>query len=137
MQVLIPINLKSYNQYVSENQMKLTLNDAELKKAVGDFIYTLGFDPDQVEVTAVDFTAGRGANGYSAEVEIEPRKASNSVPDAPVKRTVVCKPEPEVVEDTPPFETTEEPVKAETEEESELEETATTPVAGASLFKKK
>ena len=118
--------------------MKLTLNDAELKKAVGDFIYTLGFDPDQVEVTAVDFTAGRGANGYSAEVEIEPRKASNSVPDAPVKRTVVTlKTEPEVVEDTPPFKTTEEPVEAETKEESELEETATTPVAGASLFKKK
>lgn len=56
--------------------MKITLNDTEIKKGLVDYIASQGINLDGSTVE-VDLTAGRGPNGYSADVSIVPN------PDAP------------------------------------------------------
>lgn len=87
--------------------MKVTLNNADLTKAVENFIFSLGFDPKSVEVTSVDFTAGRGVNGYTAEVDIE------SISAKPTKGCCAKKPEAPVADTEDSSEPMEEPPVAE------------------------
>lgn len=49
--------------------MNLTLNDAEIKKALTNFIATEGINIDHKKVT-VTLIAGRGEKGHSAEIAI-------------------------------------------------------------------
>ena len=51
--------------------MKLILNQEDLDRAVCNYVTTLGMDLTGKDVS-VDFTAGRGANGNTATVEILP-----------------------------------------------------------------
>lgn len=51
--------------------MKIILEQADLDKAVRAHVTALGMNLEGKDVS-VDFTAGRGANGNTATVEIQP-----------------------------------------------------------------
>lgn len=50
--------------------MKIELNDAEIKNAIEAYVATQGVSTHGKEVT-VSLRAGRGDNGFTAEVELE------------------------------------------------------------------
>ena len=49
--------------------MKVMLNDSEIKKALVNYVVSQGIDISGKEVV-VDMTAGRGENGFSANIDI-------------------------------------------------------------------
>ncbi len=49
--------------------MKITLVHAEIEAALINYVATQGIDISDKDVT-VDMTAGRGGNGYTAEISI-------------------------------------------------------------------
>jgi len=57
--------------------MNITLNDDEIKDGLVAYIATQGIDLNQKHIE-VSLTAGRGPNGYSADVMIVPN--ANDVP---------------------------------------------------------
>lgn len=61
--------------------MQITLNESEIVQAIKDYIGNqgIGVTDKHLEVSMV---AGRGANGYSANIEI---MAKESIDDAPEK----------------------------------------------------
>lgn len=50
--------------------MRIVLDQRDIEKALDAYIEHLGFDLDN-KSTSVDLTAGRGANGFTAEVTVE------------------------------------------------------------------
>ena len=61
--------------------MKVMLNDAEIKVALVDYVVGQGIDVSGKEVV-VDMTAGRGENGFSANIDIvDARVESATVSD--------------------------------------------------------
>lgn len=54
---------------MKQPEISLTLNDDALQAAVAEYTAKL-FGNNPVNVSKVTFTAGRGANGYSAEVVV-------------------------------------------------------------------
>lgn len=50
--------------------MQIQLNQQEIEEAVTDFVAKQGFDLTSKEVT-VAFTAGRGSNGITADIDIQ------------------------------------------------------------------
>lgn len=117
--------------------MLLTLKEPEIRLAIVSYISgILGTKPETLDADAITLTAGRGTNGFTAEVDVQLVaglvSASTPTPTEVVKRvsnpTPVKEeePEPEIAEevqkDEPPFEDAAlEPV------ESIPEEEATTP----------
>ena len=99
--------------------MLLTLKEAEIRSAIVSYISgILGTKPEALNADAITLTAGRGTNGFTAEVDVQlvTHLVSASTPTpaevvkptskpAPVKEE---EPEPEVAEevqeDEPPFE---------------------------------
>lgn len=77
--------------------MKLTLEHEDLLKAVEKHIFDLGFNPSQVKVTDIDFKAGRGENGYSAEVIIDAVGSTSEKKTEGVKDSSSSTPEVETV----------------------------------------
>lgn len=117
--------------------MLLTLKEPEIRLAIVSYISgILGTKPETLDADAITLTAGRGTNGFTAEVDVQLVaglvSASTPTPTEVVKRvsnpTPVKEeePEPEIAEEVqkeePPFEDAAlEPV------ESTPEEEATTP----------
>lgn len=117
--------------------MLLTLKEPEIRLAIVSYISgILGTKPETLDADAITLTAGRGTNGFTAEVDVQLVaglvSASTPTPTEVVKRvsnpTPVKEeePEPEIAEELqkeePPFEDTAlEPA------ESIPEEEATTP----------
>lgn len=117
--------------------MLLTLKEPEIRLAIVSYISgILGTKPETLDADAITLTAGRGTNGFTAEVDVQLVaglvSASTPTPTEVVKRvsnpTPVKEeePEPEIAEEVqkeePPFEDTAlEPA------ESIPEEEATTP----------
>ena len=112
--------------------MLLTLKEAEIRSAIVSYISgILGTKPEALDADAITLTAGRGTNGFTAEVDVQlvTGLVSASTPVAtevakPVSKPTPVKeeePEPEIAEevqeDEPPFE----------DAESIPEEEATTP----------
>jgi hypothetical protein len=65
--------------------MRIVLNEEDLKTALVGWITSQGVNTSGKKVE-VSFTAGRGANGHTAEIDIT---ASNEIPTGPVIRAVV------------------------------------------------
>ena len=117
--------------------MLLTLKEAEIRSAIVSYISgILGTKPEALDADAITLTAGRGTNGFTAEVDVQLVAGLVSAPTPtptevvkPVSKPTPVKeeePEPEIAEevqeDEPPFEDTAlEPA------ESIPEEEATTP----------
>lgn len=112
--------------------MLLTLKEPEIRLAIVSYISgILGTKPETLDADAITLTAGRGTNGFTAEVDVQLVaglvSASTPTPTEVVKRvsnpTPVKEeePEPEIAEEVqkeePPFE----------DAESIPEEEATTP----------
>ena len=116
--------------------MLLTLKEPEIRLAIVSYISgILGTKPETLDADAITLTAGRGTNGFTAEVDVQLVaglvSASTPTPTEVVKPVskptpVKEEPEPEIAEEVqeaePPFEDTAlEPA------ESIPEEEATTP----------
>ena len=117
--------------------MLLTLKEAEIRSAIVSYISgILGTKPEALDADAITLTAGRGTNGFTAEVDVQlvTGLVSASTPATtevtkPVSKPTPVKeeePEPEIAEevqeDEPPFEDA-----ALEPSESIPEEEATTP----------
>ena len=112
--------------------MLLTLKEAEIRSAIVSYISgILGTKPEALDADAITLTAGRGTNGFTAEVDVQlvTGLVSASTPVATEVAKPVSKPipvkeeEPEVVEEAqeedPPFEDAAlEPSEAVAEEET-------------------
>ena len=99
--------------------MLLTLKEAEIRSAIVSYISgILGTKPEALDADAITLTAGRGTNGFTAEVDVQLVtglvSASTPTPTEvvkPVSKPTPVKeeePEPEIAEevqeDEPPFE---------------------------------
>ena len=98
--------------------MLLTLKEAEIRSAIVSYISgILGTKPEALDADAITLTAGRGTNGFTAEVDVQlvTGLVSASTPVAtevakPVSKPTPVKeeePEPEIAEEVqeePPFE---------------------------------
>ena len=99
--------------------MLLTLKEAEIRSAIVSYISgILGTKPEALDADAITLTAGRGTNGFTAEVDVQlvTGLVSTSTPVAtevtkPVSKPTPVKeeePEPEIAEEVqkeePPFE---------------------------------
>lgn len=118
--------------------MLLTLKEAEIRSAIVSYISgILGAKPEALDADAITLTAGRGTNGFTAEVDVQlvTGLVSASTPAAtevakPVSKPIPVKkeePEPEIAEevqeDEPPFED----AALEPEESLPVEEETATP----------
>ena len=118
--------------------MLLTLKEAEIRSAIVSYISgILGTKPEALDADAITLTAGRGTNGFTAEVDVQLVtglvSASTPAPDEVIKRASKPisvkeeKPEPEIAdevqEDEPPFED----AALEPEESLPVEEETATP----------
>lgn len=66
--------------------MQIQLNQQEIEEAVTDFVAKQGFDLTRKEVT-VAFTAGRGSNGITADIDIQNVQTNTtSIPTQPLPR---------------------------------------------------
>ena len=63
--------------------MKLTFNSQEIEQALIDFVSNQGINLSDKEVS-VNMTAGRGVNGYSAELNIVTKQHAGSKSDSKV-----------------------------------------------------
>ena len=61
--------------------MKIELNDSEIKAAVAVYVATQGVNTEGKEVN-VTLRAGRGENGYSAEIEVAASDVTTNTPVA-------------------------------------------------------
>jgi len=79
--------------------MKMTLNHEEINEAIVDWVAKQGIDLADKETT-VELTAGRGANGNSASIDIKPMnyKAAASIQ---VTTPIYVKDEPGIWDDEP------------------------------------
>ena len=99
--------------------MLLTLKEAEIRSAIVSYISgILGTKPETLDADAITLTAGRGTNGFTAEVDVQLVaglvSASTPTPTEvikPVSKPIPVKeeePEPEITEEVqkeePPFE---------------------------------
>lgn len=99
--------------------MLLTLKEAEIRSAIVSYISgILGTKPEALDADAITLTAGRGTNGFTAEVDVQLVaglvSASTPTPTEvvkPVSKPTPVKeeePEPEIAkeiqEEEPPFE---------------------------------
>ena len=99
--------------------MLLTLKEAEIRSAIVSYISgILGTKPEALDADAITLTAGRGTNGFTAEVDVQlvTGLVSASTPVTtevakPVSKPTPVKeeePEPEIAkevqEEEPPFE---------------------------------
>ena len=99
--------------------MLLTLKEAEIRSAIVSYISgILGTKPEALDADAITLTAGRGTNGFTAEVDVQlvTGLVSASTPVTtevakPVSKPIPVKeeePEPEIAkevqEEEPPFE---------------------------------
>ena len=96
--------------------MLLTLKEAEIRSAIVSYISgILGTKPETLDADAITLTAGRGTNGFTAEVDVQlvTGLVSASTPAAtevvkPVSKPIPVKEEAEITEevqeDEPPFE---------------------------------
>ena len=114
--------------------MLLTLKEAEIRSAIVSYISgILGTKPEALNADAITLTAGRGTNGFTAEVDVQLVthlvSASTPTPAEVVKPTSKPtpvkeeEPEPEIAEevqeDEPPFaDTALEPSESIPEEET-------------------
>ena len=118
--------------------MLLTLKEAEIRSAIVSYISgILGTKPETLDADAITLTAGRGTNGFTAEVDVQlvTGLVSASTPAAtevvkPVSKPIPVKEEAEipeiteeVQEDEPPFED----AALEPEESLPVEEETATP----------
>ena len=118
--------------------MLLTLKEAEIRSAIVSYISgILGTKPEALDADAITLTAGRGTNGFTAEVDVQLVtglvSASTPATDEVIKRASKPipvkeeKPEPEIAdevqEDEPPFED----AALEPEESLPVEEETATP----------
>jgi len=84
--------------------MKLTFNSEEIEQALISYVSSQGISLSDKQVS-VHMTAGRGQNGYSAELDIvtkTPDVSCTGCPDAP-KAPVITKEETETLDDVSPF----------------------------------
>ena len=98
--------------------MLLTLKEAEIRSAIVSYISgILGTKPETLDADAITLTAGRGTNGFTAEVDVQlvAGLVSASTPVAtevakPVSKPIPVKEEAEIAEEVqeeePPFEDT-------------------------------
>jgi hypothetical protein len=122
--------------------MQITLDSSEIKQAIVSFVRDQGIDLTNTDVE-VGMTAGRGANGTTATVDIIPKNkttantgvkntfhnVSNLTPRAIKEEAVVeDKEEEELGDETP------DPVLEDTTEEEEAEEEVEAPATN-SIFK--
>ena len=96
--------------------MLLTLKEAEIRSAIVSYISgILGTKPEALDADAITLTAGRGTNGFTAEVDVQlvTGLVSASTPVAtevakPVSKPIPVKEEAEITEEVqeekPPFE---------------------------------
>lgn len=96
--------------------MLLTLKEPEIRLAIVSYISgILGTKPETLDADAITLTAGRGTNGFTAEVDVQlvAGLVSASTPVAtevakPVSKPIPVKEEAEIAEevqeDEPPFE---------------------------------
>ena len=96
--------------------MLLTLKEAEIRLAIVSYISgILGTKPEALDADAITLTAGRGTNGFTAEVDVQlvAGLVSASTPVAtevakPVSKPIPVKEEAEIAEEVqekePPFE---------------------------------
>ena len=114
--------------------MLLTLKEAEIRSAIVSYISgILGTKPEALDADAITLTAGRGTNGFTAEVDVQlvTGLVSASTPATtevtkPVSKPTPVKeeePEPEITEEVqkeePPFKDAAlEPAESITEEEA-------------------
>ena len=90
--------------------MLLTLKEAEIRSAIVSYISgILGTKPEALDADAITLTAGRGTNGFTAEVDVQlvTGLVSASTPVATEVTKPVSKPTP-VKEEEPEPEITEE-----------------------------
>jgi hypothetical protein len=114
--------------------MQITLDSSEIKQAIVSFVRDQGIDLTNTDVE-VGMTAGRGANGTTATVDIIPKNKTTA--NTGVKNTFhnvsnltprTIKEEEELGDETP------DPVLEDTTEEEEAEEEVEAPATN-SIFK--
>lgn len=115
--------------------MQITLNQEEIHAAVEGFVRSQITIAKNQTIT-IDFTAGRGANGLSATLDIKPASsrpsALRSVPDAPVAEETPVACEAPVMGDPDEAEEVTDPEADAIEEEDEVMEAPA--VSRSSIF---
>ena len=113
--------------------MKITLDQVEIEDAVRDYVMSQVSVKDGQRIE-MDFTAGRGANGLTVDINIV-RDTSAVIPTPATKSTTTRSSETQAVKEVKSA-LTPEPVSKETNEEAPVEATKTEPKA-TSIFAKK
>ena len=113
--------------------MRITLHNEEINQALTAYISSAGINLDGKDVE-INIIAGRGTNGYSAELDVSPASMRKTVSAVPKSKTK-AKP----IEDTPVVESKIKPVavKDKLEDNSKVEEEVTEKVpvtSSKSLF---
>lgn len=68
-------------------QITLSINQAAIEAALIAYVKDMGIDLSNAD-TSVSLTAGRGANGYTADITIQKQSSNQkTIPEGPIKRT--------------------------------------------------